>query len=167
MYCDETAFRLTPYIPYAWQEKGKQIRIFPRKGKTLKVLGFMALDNRLKFYTTEESINGEFVVDCLNQLSYEIEELTVIIMDNAPTHRCHLLYDQISQWEKRGLYIFYLPKYSPHLNKIEILWRKMKYSWLSPGNYYSWTTLTKAVRQILAQLGTKYQIKFTNSIVGV
>ncbi|WP_440432814.1 transposase, partial [Prevotella sp.] len=29
-------------------------------------------------------------------------------------------------WEKRGLFLFYLPLYSPELNPAEILWRILK-----------------------------------------
>ena len=29
-------------------------------------------------------------------------------------------------WEKRGLFLFYIPPYSPHPNVVETLWRIMK-----------------------------------------
>jgi transposase len=29
-------------------------------------------------------------------------------------------------WQERGLLLFYLPPYSPHLNIAEVLWRKLK-----------------------------------------
>ena len=32
-----------------------------------------------------------------------------------------------SAWEERGLFVWFLPTYSPHLNIAEILWRKLKY----------------------------------------
>jgi len=32
----------------------------------------------------------------------------------------------IKLWQNRGLYIFYLPSYSPHLNIIERLWKEMR-----------------------------------------
>jgi len=37
--------------------------------------------------------------------------------------------DNIDNWEKQNLFIQNIPAYSPELNKIEILWRKIKYEW--------------------------------------
>ncbi|WP_420870142.1 transposase [Catalinimonas alkaloidigena] len=37
----------------------------------------------------------------------------------------------MEQWQEQDLYIFFLPKYSLHLNYIEILWRKM--NWAADG----------------------------------
>ncbi|KMZ13614.1 hypothetical protein BHUM_01632c [Candidatus Burkholderia humilis] len=55
--------------------------------------------------------------------------LTVIVLDNASI--CHGI-DKATQdlWlidHKADL--LYLPAYSPELNKIEIVWRKLKYRW--------------------------------------
>ncbi|MDQ3633153.1 MAG: transposase [Acidobacteriota bacterium] len=38
---------------------------------------------------------------------------------------------RIKYWQTRGLYIFYLPTYSSHLNIAETVWRKLKYEWLA------------------------------------
>jgi transposase len=35
----------------------------------------------------------------------------------------------------------YLPPYSPHLNLAEVLWRKLKYEWLRPEDYFQAETL--------------------------
>jgi len=47
----------------------------------------------------------------------------------------------MSVWEEKGFDIFYLPKYSPELNGIEILWRFIKYEWIELDAYKSWTHL--------------------------
>ncbi|MDB5770875.1 MAG: putative transposase, partial [Burkholderia sp.] len=33
------------------------------------------------------------------------------------------------EWANHGLYLYYLPPYSPELNRIEILWKQAKYFW--------------------------------------
>ncbi|HEX8637237.1 MAG TPA: transposase [Pyrinomonadaceae bacterium] len=48
-------------------------------------------------------------------------------MDNAPSHRARIIKEQIKVRHGRGLFLFYLPRYSPHLNIVETLWRKLKY----------------------------------------
>ena len=54
----------------------------------------------------------------------------------------------------------YLPTYSPELNLIEILWRKIKYEWLPLNCYVNYQTLKKAVLEILKNFGSKHRITF-------
>jgi transposase len=62
---------------------------------------------------------------------------------------------------EKDLYIFYLPKYSPHLNKIETLWRFIKYEWIKIEAYASWDNLVKNLKEIFDQIGGKYRVNFT------
>lgn len=164
-FADEVGFCLTPTIPYGWQMKRQQIKLVPRDSKRLSVFGLMSLDNRFAAYPTEATTTGEFIVQCMDDFIKTIDKPTVVVLDNAPIHRCQVVYEQIEQWQAQDLYIFFLPKYSPHLNYIEILWRKMKYEWLKPEHYKSWGRLTKAVKSILKNFGTEYKIRFQNSII--
>jgi len=47
-YFDESGFCLTPYLPYAWQEKGQTIRLKSGPSKRLNVLGFLSKNNELQ-----------------------------------------------------------------------------------------------------------------------
>ncbi len=71
---------------------------------------------------------------------------------------------KVAEWEAKNLYIFFLPAYSPHLNLIETLWRKMKYEWLKPEDYASFEKLTEAVKKILSEIGKEYKIKFRDKV---
>ena len=50
--------------------------------------------------------------------------------------------------------------YSPELNLIEILWRKIKYEWLPLDAYQSYGHLKKWVLEIMGNVGEKFQITF-------
>ena len=50
--------------------------------------------------------------------------------------------------------------HSPHLNRIEVLWRQVKYRWLEPGAYAAFNALCFHVSNIFEQVGTKYRITF-------
>ncbi|WP_243637416.1 transposase [Parashewanella curva] len=63
--------------------------------------------------------------------------------------------------EQYNLEIRYLPSYSPELNAIEILWRKIKYEWLSISAYETYSKLKKAVETILDNYCSKYEITFS------
>ncbi|MCK5719945.1 MAG: transposase [Thiomargarita sp.] len=56
-------------------------------------------------------------------------------------------------WQQQGLFIRFLPKYSPSLNPIEILWRFIKYQWLPFSAYLSFDSLVQNVEFILANIG--------------
>lgn len=64
---------------------------------------------------------------------------------------------------KRGLFLFFLPPYSPHLNIAETLWRILKGKWNQPADYASADTLFYAVNRALAALGTISKINFSVS----
>ena len=76
-----------------------------------------------------------------------------MILDNAPTHRSKKFKDKIEEWKKKGLTIYFLPPYSPHLNKIEILWKFMKYYWFELKNYFSFDNLWAYVERSLGFYG--------------
>ena len=97
----------------------------------------------------------------LETLAFSISKLTVVVLDNARVHTSKRFQEHRDVWEKRGLFIFYLPPYSPHLNLIEILWRKLKYEWLRSEDYLAEDNLFYAVTQILAAVGDSLKINFS------
>ena len=159
-YFDESGFCLTPYLPYAWQEQGQTIRLPSRRSKRLNVLGFLSKKNELQAYSFVGSVDSEVVIRCINDFCKDLDKKTVIVMDNASIHTSERLQAQIPVWKERGVEIFYLPKYAPELNCIEILWRFIKYEWIELDAYTSWTHLVNYVENVLQNFGEKYKIIF-------
>ena len=58
------------------------------------------------------------------------------------------------------VYLGYLSAYSPELNFIEILWRKVKYEWLPMTAYESFSALKGYVHKVLSGYGSEYLIIF-------
>ena len=131
------------------------------QGGGLNCFAFLTRQNGCQFKTTQKSISSEFVCEELEELSLGMEKLTVVVLDNAPVHKAKRIQERRQVWEKRGLYIFYLPRYSPHLNIVERLWRKLKYEWLSAKDYETKEGLFYTVRQALAAVGTSLKINFS------
>ena len=75
--------------------------------------------------------------------------------------------NRIEAWEEQDLYVFFLPKYSPHLNLIEILWRKIKYEWLKPQHYLNKETFSQALEDILVKIGDEFKINFKKQKVPI
>ena len=162
-FADETGFSLVPYLPYAWLAKGVQTGIPSATRKVLNVFALLSTDHRLTSYPTKGRVNSEFIINCLEDFLGKIKKPTVVVLDQASWHTSQLVKTQINRWQQHGLYLFLLPKYSPQLNPIEILWRFIKYKWLKPKDYLNRDTLYQAVCHILTHFGSKYSINFSKN----
>jgi len=59
----------------------------------------------------------------------------VVVLDNAAFHTAGVVRERERQWEARGLVLYRLPAYCPHLNLVEGIWRRLK-SFLMPRRFY-------------------------------
>ena len=78
----------------------------------------------------------------------------------APNACAKCAREKQAEWKRRGLRLFFLPPYSPHLNRIELLWKQVKYRWLEPIAYAAFDALCRHVSNVLNQVGTKYRVTF-------
>ena len=70
---------------------------------------------------------------------------TTVVIDNASIHTSDQFEENILKWKEQELFLKFLPSYSPELNKIEILWKHIKYHWLDFKAYSSFTNLVRHV----------------------
>lgn len=159
-FADESTFSMVPSLPYAWQEKGKPLEIFPQRDKKVNIFGIFRPDNVAITYRSQENIDARFLIQSIDDFCQYPDKPTVLVIDNAPTHRAKLFAEQLERWQEKGLYIFFLPKYSPHLNIAEIYWRKAKYEWLKPSDYFSFAKYKQKIKEIFNKIGVDYKIVF-------
>jgi hypothetical protein len=157
---DESHFGLTPNVPYAWQTKENPILLPAAKGKFLNVVGLMNRKNNLFFEVDEATFNTDKIILFLDKFADQIDKRTVVILDNSPIHRSNKFMAKISDWKEKDLMIFFLPPYSPELNLIEILWRRIKYQWLPFDAYRCFQSLKERLSYVLNNFGQLYDIKF-------
>ena len=157
---DESAFSMQPCLPSAWQAKDQAITIFPQRDKKVNLFGIFRPDNVAITYQTKENINSKFLISAIDDFCQYIEKPTVLVLDNAPTHRSKVFREQIQGWQEKDLYVFFLPRYSPHLNIAETFWRKAKYEWIKPADYFSFAKYERKVKEIFNGIGLKYKINF-------
>ncbi|CAM4235984.1 transposase [Deinococcus marmoris] len=83
----------------------------------------------------EGTCNGEQVIAYLDTLaaSCDPDQITVVVLDNAPFHKGAKLRERAAEWQEKGLYLRYLPPYAPFLNLIEEVWRKLTLNGLPLG----------------------------------
>jgi transposase len=98
----------------------------------------------------------------MEDFSFRIDRKTFVVLDNARLHKAKVILERMPYWQKRGLYIFFLPPYSPHLNIAETVWRKLKKEWLNPEDYLYKDNLFYAVNRCMADLGHNLKINFSH-----
>jgi putative transposase len=104
----------------------------------------------------EGSCDSGEVLLYLDALAHEAQQAgkpCVVVLDNAPFHTAGVIREREEWWEARGLTLYRLPAYCPHLNLIEGAWRRLK-GFLMPRRFYdSVGELKQAVLHALRLLG--------------
>jgi transposase len=160
-YYDEAGFGTDPGIPCARQPEGQTTEVPAAKGQRLNVVGLMNKDNELMPFTFNGTADSCVVTACPDEFGRNLQKRTFVMIDNAPTHKSKEVISRIPERVKRSLTIKFLPSYSPELNLIEILWRKIKYEWMPLSAYLSYKNMVKAVENILKNFGSEYMINFS------
>ena len=158
---DETGVSLTPTVPYGWQEINQPILIKTERSKRLNIFGLMTQKNDLEAYSFYGSATGQLIIAFIDNFAKKITKKTVIVLDNATIRHSIQFHEKIKEWKALNIEIFYLPTYSPNLNIIETLWRKIKHEWLQAKDYESLETLEIAIDKIILKFGIEFNINFS------
>lgn len=67
--------------------------------------------------------------------------------------------DAIDFFKTKGVNFYFLPAYSPELNRIERLWHKIKYTWMSAKRRTK-SDLEDDFGEIIDGFGKKYKFEF-------
>jgi transposase len=165
-YFDDSGLSFAPYVPYAWQDIGRDgtLGIPASRSKRINILGFMnSTGDKLAAFEQEGSVNSDVVIDIMDEFCESLERPAVVVLDNASIHRSKAVAARMEEWDRRGMTLYFLSTWSPELNLIEILWRKIKYEWIPSSAYESISNLRAALRKIIDSFGTnEYRIYFSN-----
>jgi len=166
---DESGFGLSLPPAYRWTARGKsRVRCVPRawgKSGRVNVIGHLEWEpdgnHRVRCGVLEGQCRTEQVLDYLEGLAQQAKcggTPVVLFLDNAPFHRSGRLRARTAEWARRGLVLRYLPRYSPHLNPMEGVWRRIK-GFLMPRRFYPTVAELKAAVGEVVQLleGTEFK----------
>lgn len=159
-YGDESHVCTEGYVPYAWKFKDEDYNVPVFKCGRLNIFGMIDRNCVYHGFTTQENINSDKFIEFMDSFSLGITKETVVVLDNSSIHKSRKVKNCLQKWKDRGLHIFYLPPYSPHLNIAETVWRILKGKWIQPHNYGNKQGLFSAVESILLGIGKQYFINF-------
>ncbi len=160
---------MTPSVSYAWQPIGEQWGLEAKGKSNINILGLLdPIHNELHSYKVPRGkyMNSELFIEFINDFikNNKTEEPIVLVMDNAPWHKSMVMKKKMLEWQDSNLFTIFLPPYSPQLNLIETLWRKIKHEWLCRKDYYSKNTLERKLDNIFREYNNLYNIQFSMKI---
>lgn len=92
-------------------------------------------------------------------LRQHVDKPLTVILDNASIHRARYIQPMLEILKARGVTLYFLPPYSPELNRIEILWRHIKYKWLPPERRDP-DQLERDINHIVQGFGVTFHMSF-------
>ena len=124
------------------------------------MLGFVNRECSFTSVVFQGSITRAVVVDSIDHFIPTLQGQTALVMDNASVHKSFEFQENIERWQQQGLTLVNIAPYSPELNSIEIVWRKIKYEWMPFSAYEAFRNLKESLFDIWANIGKSYTVNF-------
>ena len=168
-YLDESGFAPTLPTSCTWARTKARPLVWdePPQGRRLNVLGALApcgeapglvwtepagkLDSAVFLTFVWREVAGLPAPPEQLPLGYRRPRPCAIVQDNYSVHRSKEVQAAIPELERVGVGFYYLPPYSPELNRIEPLWRHVKHEELPVRSYRTLDDLRAAVTDALNQ----------------
>lgn len=121
MFFDESRFGTHSKMGRSWHKKGQRTQVKMKLGfKNFYLYSAVMPKNGKNFTLLMPSVNTDCMNVFLEELSEEIKEDFILIMDGAGWHKSKDLI------VPKNIQIVLLPPYCPELNPVERLWKYIK-----------------------------------------
>jgi len=162
-YLDECGF--APSLPcgYSWTLPGQRKWVpyeYPQ-GRRVNVLATYRPYGpapHLDYRAFERTLTTDDVLAYLRERP-ATERPRVVVLDNASAHVSKAMKAARRELAQRGIYLYYLPAYSPELNAIEARFRQIKYQEIPKRSHTSQTALRESVEHGFASYAKKLRPK--------
>jgi len=149
-YLDESGF--APSLPtgYSWclPKQRKRVPYEYPQGRRVNVLASyeaVAPTPTLDLVPFERTLTSEDLLAYLRERLPASEVPRVVVLDNAGIHTSKAVKAARQGLAKQGIYLYYLPAYSPELNRIEVVFQHVKHQDIPVRSYTSKAALRQAV----------------------
>jgi transposase len=113
---------------------------------------------RLDVFTAERTWNGYDLLGFLGALPWS-KGPRVIVLDNAGLHAGRVVREERRRLARRGIYLYFLPPYSPELNEIEPVFRQIKYHEMPQRSHTTRLGLREAIEAAFIGYGRRLRPK--------
>jgi DDE superfamily endonuclease len=162
LYGDESEALTHPYLARAWAKSGADLRV-PAPGQAKKVAMLGSLNHvtrELIVHTSPTKRSSDFMahlqqIDALyGPMPGRASKPVVLVEDNGPIHVSKLSRAALAA-RAHWLSVEWLPKYTPELNDIEVVWHDLKAHHLAHHTFADADALDQAIHQAVDALNTE------------
>lgn len=134
-YLDESGCCQQRASDYGYSPRGQQKRVTQRKrrGRRINILGIWQPKRQFDYALMVGTLKTSTFLKLMDWQAAKAQvhfqqsgQFTVIVLDNASVHRSKLTQQKQQRWQQQGLLLFFLPPYSPQMNRIEEEWLQLK-----------------------------------------
>ena len=165
LFADESEALTHPYLARAWAKRGADLRV-PAPGQAKKVAMIGARDHaarRLVVHTSRTKRSADFIalletLDCLYGPKPGLPiKPVVIVLDNGPIHASKATATALAA-RAHWLTVEWLPKYTPELNDIEVVWHDLKAHHLAHHTFTDAEALDRAIHAAVTTLNSERNV---------
>jgi putative transposase len=105
----------------------------PTRGNRISILGLWQPNQTFEYALAQGGFDGKSYIEVMNWVADKAAltlkttgRLTVVVQDNCSIHKRDIVQQHWSSWQDQGLLLFFLPPYSPQMNRIEDQWHQLK-----------------------------------------
>lgn len=156
-YLDECGFAPTLPVGYSWSLP-KQRKFIRYEASQRRRVNAMAAYRpygrtpRLEVFTAERTWDSYDLLGFLKALPWSSRP-RVVVLDNASFHTSAVIRQARQELAASGIYLYYLPPYSPELNLIESVFRQVKHQEIPQRSFPTRRELRNAVETGFSNYG--------------
>ena len=135
LYGDESGCCLWSAASYSYYFRGEQKRQeqTQKRGRRLSILGLWQPFASFIFSLVLGGFKSSDFIAMMDEQAHvaastfeRMGRIRVIVLDNGPIHTSKAVQAKLSDWQARGLFLFFLPPYCSEMNPIELEWQHLK-----------------------------------------
>jgi len=162
-YLDECGFSPTPPTGYSWSLPGRRKLIryeAPQRRRVNALAAYRPYGRspRLEVFTAERTWDSYDLLGFLKALPWS-KVPRVVALDNASIHTSKVIRQARHGLAASGIYLYFLPPYSPELNQVEPVFRQVKYHEIPERSHTTRIGLREAVEAGFTGYGRRLRPK--------
>jgi putative transposase len=167
-YLDECGFSPTLPTGSSWALPGRRklVRYEAPQGRRVNALAAYrpyGRSPRLDVFTAERTWTSHDLIGFLKALPWS-RCPRVVVLDNAGLHTSGVIRRARRALSAAGIYLYFLPPYSPELNEIEALFRQVKYQEIPERSHTTRIGLREAVERGFGNYSRKLPRKYQEEL---
>jgi putative transposase len=148
-YVDECGFSPSLPVRWSWTLRGRRKRLPYEnpQGKRVNALAALRVSGsaEVDWELFRRTLKAEDLLAVVRSLPREPGTPLVVVLDNASIHKNRVIKAALADLWRERIYLYYLPPYSPELNRIERLFRVIKHQGMPERTQTSYDALEDAV----------------------